>query len=277
MTRQTHESRNVHQQVQDHYGRIARGETGHEPVGGKDEYSRTIGYGEGELDAAPDDANLGLGCGNPTALASLRPGDVVLDLGSGAGFDAFLAAQQVGPEGRVIGVDMTEAMLERARRNAAATGVQNVEFRRGFIEKLPVEDASVDVVISNCVINLSPDKPAVFREAFRVLRPGGRMLISDLVTIRPIPEALKSSVEAYVGCIAGALLRDDYLQAIRDAGFQPLEVVQESSFGATVRDLFPRLVDEARGLGMDEAAIDEAAGSVVSLKVAGTKPDGTCR
>ncbi|MGH0034516.1 MAG: arsenite methyltransferase [Myxococcota bacterium] len=266
------DSPDVHEQVRDHYGRIARGEGEHAPLGGSDEYGRSIGYEEEQLEAVPDGANLGLGCGNPTALAALRPGDVVVDLGSGAGFDAFLAAQQVGPTGRVIGVDMTEDMLERARKNAAATGVTNVEFRHGFIEKLPVDDASVDVVISNCVINLSPDKPAVFREAFRVLRPGGRMLISDLVTLRPIPDALKSSVEAYVGCIAGALLRDDYLAAIRGAGFEPVEVVQESSFGATVRDLFPQLIEEARGLGMDEAAIDRAAGSVVSLKVAGTKP-----
>ncbi len=262
----------IHEQVKDHYGAIARGEpSAVKPDGGVDAYGRAQGYSNAELDAAPEGANLGLGCGNPTALASLRPGEVVLDLGSGGGLDAILAARQVGPEGRVIGVDMTEDMIERARKNAATAGLANVEFRHGLIERLPVEDASVDVVISNCVVNLSPDKPAVFREAFRVLRPGGRMLISDLVTTRPIPEALRADVEAYVGCVAGTMLRDEYLDAIRAAGFGPVEVVDEASFGTTVREMFPDLVAKARSLGLDDDAIDDAASSVVSLKISASR------
>lgn len=163
--------------------------------------------------------DVAFGCGNPTAIAALRPGQVVLDLGSGGGIDCFLAAKMVGPKGRVYGVDMTPEMIALARKNAEKVGATNVEFRLGEIEQLPFDDASVDVIISNCVINLSPDKPRVFREAFRVLRPGGRLQVSDIVWTRPVPDEIRRDMEAWAGCIAGALLESEYLDAIRAAGF----------------------------------------------------------
>lgn len=192
--------------------------------------SRTVGYSDDEMNAVPDGANLGLGCGNPVAIASLKEGDIVLDLGSGAGFDAFLAAQKVGKTGRVIGVDMTQEMLDRAGANAKKGGYANVEFRLGEIEKLPIEDNTIDVVISNCVINLSPDKEAVFKEAFRVLKSGGRLMVSDLVLAKDLPKEIKDSVEAYVGCLAGAIKKDEYLRLIKRAGFQNIKVMSESSY-----------------------------------------------
>jgi len=180
------------------------------------------------------EAELGLSCGNPVAFSRLRSGDVVLDLGSGAGKDVFLAAQKVGDAGRVIGVDMTPEMLALARKNAvkffATTGLSNVEFREGPIEELPLQDASVDVVISNCVINLSPDKRQVFREAFRVLRHGGRMIVSDIVLNRPLPESAKNDADLYAACIAGALLREEYLDAIRRAGFARVELLSDHTY-----------------------------------------------
>ncbi len=192
--------------------------------------SKTVGYSDDEMNAVPEGANLGLGCGNPVAIASLREGDVVLDLGSGAGFDAFLAVKRVGKTGRIIGVDMTQEMLERARANAKKSGYDNVEFRLGEIEKLPVENNSIDVIISNCVINLSPDKETVFKEAFRVLKSGGRLMVSDLVLAKDLPEIIKQSVEAYVGCLAGAIKKDEYLKLITMAGFKDVKVVSESSY-----------------------------------------------
>ena len=184
--------------------------------------AQDIGYSEEELAGLPEGANMGLSCGNPTALASLKPGEVVLDLGSGGGFDVFIAARTVGPSGRAIGVDMTAEMVAKARRNAATfqeqTGLANVEFRLGEIEHLPVADASVDVVISNCVINLSPDKPQVWREIARVLKPGGRVSVSDVALLRPLPDAVHESVKALVGCVAGAALVDDTREMIRAAG-----------------------------------------------------------
>ena len=183
------------------------------------------------------EAELGLSCGNPLAFGHINKGDVVLDLGSGAGKDVFLAAQQVGDAGRAIGVDMTPDMLKLARQNAVrffeTTGLANVEFRAGKIEHLPVEDAGVDVVISNCVINLSPDKPQVFREAHRVLKPGGRMIVSDIVLNRPLPDDARHDADLYAACIAGALLRGEYLQAIRAAGFKQVEVLSDPTYSAS--------------------------------------------
>lgn len=192
--------------------------------------SKSVGYSDEEIKTVPEGANLGLGCGNPVAIASLKEGDVVLDLGSGAGFDAFLAAQKVGEGGRVIGVDMTPEMLEKARANAQKGNYKNIEFRLGEIEKLPVEDNSVDVVISNCVINLSPDKESVFEEAFRVLKPGGRLMVSDLVLVKGLPDIIKESVEAYVGCFAGAIMKDEYIGYIKKAGFKKVKIIGQTNY-----------------------------------------------
>lgn len=196
-----------------------------------------IGYTSEQVAAIPAESNLGLGCGSPLARASLREGEVVLDLGSGAGLDVFLAARAVGPKGRAIGVDMTPAMLERARAAAATHGITNAEFRLGEIEHLPVPDESVDLVISNCVVNLSPDKARVFREAHRALRPGGRMVVSDLVLDRPLSPELERSIDLYVGCVAGAALREDYLRLMRDAGFGDVEILHESGYDPGVSQL----------------------------------------
>ena len=184
-----------------------------------------IGYRPEEAAAVPEGANLSLGCGNPLALADLAPGETVLDLGSGAGFDAFLAAARVGPQGRVIGVDMTPEMIRKARANAAKSGYANVEFREGDIEDLPVDDASVDLVISNCVLNLTPDKAKAFREIARVLKPGGRIAISDIVLEKPLPEKLRGDADAYCSCVSGAIERKEYLRKLRAAGLTAVRVV----------------------------------------------------
>ncbi|MFI5386384.1 MAG: arsenite methyltransferase [Fimbriimonadales bacterium] len=183
-----------------------------------------FGYSEADLAALPEGANLGLSCGNPQAVAALKSGEVVLDLGSGAGFDCLIAARKVGPTGRVIGVDMTDAMLEKARSNGAKTGLTNVEFRKGEIEALPVEDTSVDVVISNCVLNLVPDKDRAFREIYRVLKPGGRLAVSDMAWAVEPPAEVRSNLEALVGCIGGALVLADYVERLKRAGFDRVEV-----------------------------------------------------
>jgi len=237
------------------------------------EIGRKIGYAESDLSAVPEGANLGLGCGNPIALASLREGETVLDLGSGAGFDCFLAAGRVGPTGKVIGVDMTPEMVERARENARKDGVDNIEFRLGDIEHLPVEDGSVDVIISNCVINLAPDKGRVFREAFRVLKPGGRLMVSDIVLTKPLPEFVKKSVAAYVGCVAGATLREDYLEAMRQAGFVDVTVQSEAPFPVDCVTTDPMLSSLAESLHLSmEGLARQAAETVVSVRVSGFKP-----
>jgi ubiquinone/menaquinone biosynthesis C-methylase UbiE len=237
------------------------------PITAPAKQSRELGYTEQELAAVPDGSNLGLGCGNPLAFAALEPGDVVVDLGSGAGFDCFLAARKVGETGRVIGVDMTHEMLDRARRNAADDGFTNVEFRLGEIENLPVADRTADMVISNCVINLSTDKPRVFGEALRVLKPGGRLMVSDLVLAKPLPESVRRSVEAYVGCIAGAMLKDDYLAAIRGAGFEGVEILAESVYpiGSSNPDASELAVLGAEGISPEDLRV--TAESVVSVKV----------
>lgn len=199
---------------------------------GSKDISKAVGYAEEEVTTVPEGANLGLGCGNPVAIAALKEGETVLDLGAGAGFDAFLAAAKVGKSGKVIGVDMTPEMLRKARANAKKGNYANVEFRLGEIEKLPVEDNSVDVIISNCVINLSPEKQRVFKEAYRVLKPGGRLMVSDLVITKDLPDRLKNSVEAYVGCLAGAIKKDEYLGFIKNAGFQDVKMVSKSNYPA---------------------------------------------
>jgi SAM-dependent methyltransferase len=195
-----------------------------------DIYSRSLGYTEEELKLVPEGANLGLGCGNPTGNADIKEGEVVLDLGSGAGFDCFLAANKVGKSGKVIGVDMTPSMIDKARENAIKGNYENVEFRLGEIENLPVADNTVDLIISNCVINLSPDKMRVYQEGFRVLKPGGRFIVSDIVLSQELPDSIKENVAAYTGCVSGAMLKDDYLKTIEEAGFKEKEILEEKSF-----------------------------------------------
>ena len=259
-------SGDVRSVVREKYGAVAEGKTGvagccSGPAEAASALSQ-IGYDAEDAAAIPEGANLGLGCGNPVALADLRAGETVLDLGSGAGIDCFLAARRVGPTGRAIGVDMTPSMLERARATAEREGFANVEFRLGEIEHLPVADASVDAIVSNCVVNLSPDKPQVFREALRVLKPGGRLLVSDLVLLRPIPESARRDVALYVGCVAGAALREDYLRTIREAGFESVEVVSEGSY---------TVGQDSLAEGSPER---EAFSAVSSVKVRAVKPAG---
>jgi arsenite methyltransferase len=240
-------------------------------AGSARDISRGIGYSDAEIDSVPRGANLGLGCGNPLALASLREGEVVLDLGSGAGFDCFLAASRVGCKGRVIGVDMTPEMLERARENTRAGGYQNVEFRLGEIENLPVADNIVDLVMSNCVINLSPDKGRVFEEAYRVLKPGGRLMVSDIVLLEELPPSVQESVSAYVGCLAGAALKGKYLGAIKKAGFKSVKVIEETGFGAEfiASDELAKDVLESENVSLHD--LEKVGRAVRSVKVSAIK------
>lgn len=230
-------------QVRQEYAGAARGESGGCRPGccggnGADA-SRKIGYSEEELTAAPDGANLGLGCGNPQAVAALRLGETVLDAGAGAGFDCFLAARQVGPTGRVIGVDMVVEMLTNARANAAKVGATNVEFRLGEIERLPVADGVIDVVLSNCVVNLSPDKEAVFREVFRVLKPGGRLAIADVVAIEPIPSSMLDHPRARASCVAGAVSAEELNELLAAAGFEAIRISVRNDSHTFIRDWLP--------------------------------------
>jgi arsenite methyltransferase len=242
-----------------------------------DALAKHIGYTEQELAALPGGANIGLSCGNPGAIAALKPGEVLLDLGSGAGFDAFVAAPKVGPTGRVIGVDMTAEMLARARSNIATyrkrTGLDNVEFRLGEIEHLPVADASVDVIISNCVINLSPDKPQVWREMARVLKPGGRVAVSDLALLQPLPPPVVEMVEALVGCVAGAVLVSETERMAREAGLAEVRLNPKPGYVAAMTDwqdpLYQKIVAHLpAGSGPGDY--------ITSLEVTAVKPARKC-
>jgi SAM-dependent methyltransferase len=251
------------------------GDTGTSRCGGNgaEVISKEIGYSKDDLSSVPDGANLGLGCGNPIALASLKEGETVIDLGSGAGFDCFLASPKVGKSGKVIGVDMTFEMIEKARQNAKSGSYENVEFRLSEIENLPVADNTGDIIISNCVINLSPAKDQVFAEAFRVLKPGGRMMISDLVLNKELPDEIRNSVNAYVGCIAGAALKDEYLSLIKEAGFENVEIVQESYYPVELDQtdpLFEMLGDELKMTR--EEFVKVASETVASVKISAQKP-----
>ena len=242
------------------------------PASSAENISTKIGYSQEELKRVPEGANLGLGCGNPIALASLKEDETVLDLGSGAGLDCFLAAKKVGAKGKVIGVDMTPEMIDKARGNAQKEGYENVEFRLGEIENLPVSNESVDIVISNCVINLSPDKRRVFDETFRVLRSGGRLMVSDIVLLKELPDFIKNSPEAYVGCISGAMMKDEYLGAIKAAGFQEVRIVGETSFPlecVTDSAVAKEAIEDA-GLSRDE--LKDAVDSIASIQVYAEKP-----
>ncbi len=276
----------LRQKVREGYGQIAQSggsccsstQTGcGSKVGDSEQLAQQIGYAAEELVALPEGANMGLSCGNPTALASLKLGETVLDLGAGGGFDVFIAGRKVGPTGRAIGVDMTPEMLAKARRNIAAyrqsNGLDNVEFRFGEIEHLPVGDASVDVVISNCVINLSPDKPQVWREIARVLKPGGRVAVSDLALLQPLPEPLLKMVEALVGCIAGAVLASETERMAREAGLTDIRLNPRSDYlkaKSDWHDPLYRKIAEHLPPGTD------AGDFITSLEVQARKPSGAC-
>lgn len=240
-----------------------------------EDISKEIGYSEEDIKIVPEGANLGLGCGNPVAIASLKEGEIVLDLGSGAGFDCFLAADKVGKSGRVIGVDMTPEMIEKARRNARKGNYENVEFRLGEIENLPAADNSVDVIISNCVINLSPDKQRVFKEAFRVLKAGGRLMLSDIVLLKELPDFIKNSVSAYIGCLSGAIMRDEYIGTIKAAGFDEVRIMEENHFPIECMANDPTARAIIEDLKMPLEKTKEVANSVVSINVYGVKPNET--
>ena len=217
-------SADIVEKVQSRYAEFASSNLSSDHSGVK-AIAQAFGYSPEELAAIPAEANMGLSCGNPTAFARLRPGETVVDLGCGGGLDVLLAAPKVGPTGRAIGIDMTPEMIDRARRNAAKQGLPNVEFHLATIDRLPLTDASADCVISNCVINLAPDKPAVFREIFRVLKPGGRVAVSDIALKKPLPAEVARDVMAYVGCVAGAILIEDYERQLKEAGFEAVQII----------------------------------------------------
>ena len=262
------------EQVRSRYGKIATGEIsgcGCSCGGaGETAVATEIGYSAADLAALPGEANLGLGCGAPLAHLRLAPGETVLDLGSGAGIDAFLAARAVGPAGRVVGVDMTPEMLSRARVAAERHGFANVEFREGRLEALPVADASIDAVTSNCVINLVPDKSAVFREVARVLKPGGRLVVSDIVLERPLPEALAADLLAWVGCVAGAELRADYFGRLEAAGLAGVEVLTDVDYAVSLAQAAPE--EAAALLGRSGLTVADIAGRVRSITYRAVKP-----
>lgn len=272
------ESEKIVEQVRERYAKIAQGEmpsccgTSVSACGGGDQavVAQSVGYSAGELEALPEGANLGVGCGAPIGHLELQPGETVIDLGSGAGVDVFLAARQVGASGRAIGIDMTPAMLEKARANASRLGLGNAEFREGRLEALPVPDAWADAVTSNCVINLVPDKPAVFREVARVLKPGGRLVVSDIVLDGRLPEAVERDVYAYVGCIAGAMERGSYFEKLAQAGLSEIEVLKDIDYLAAMADAAP---EEVRALlARVGVAHADVAGKVRSVTYRATKP-----
>ena len=275
----TMKEKEIKRAVKEGYARIAKQATSYyssqEGSGYFDnleDICKRIGYSEEDISAAPPESNLGLGCGNPVALAAIKEGERVLDMGSGAGFDCFLASSLVGPSGQVIGVDITSEMVDKARANAKKGGYENIDFRQGDLENMPVADSYVDVVISNCVINLVPNKRLVFKEAFRVLKPGGRLAISDVVLTRELPDFVKNSTKAYIGCLAGAIMKQEYLQIIGNVGFSDISVAAESSFPVQ------SLLCESRGssaIEMPQFSPEqqkEIAESVLSIKVNARKP-----
>lgn len=275
---------NIKKAVRENYAKVASGSSSSccsAPVASSSccgqvdlakEISSNIGYSQEDLDKVPEGSNLGLGCGNPIAMASLAKGEVVLDLGSGAGFDCFLAAEKVGPEGKVIGIDMTPEMLEKARENARKGNFSNVEFRLGEIENLPAADGTIDVIISNCVINLAPDKDRVFSEAYRVLKQGGRIMVSDIVLTKELPNVIKNNMSAYVGCISGAIIKDDYLNAIKKAGFTDVKIIDAVNFPLNYIVSDNTAVIVKNNLGLSDNQVKDLTDSILSIKVYALKP-----
>jgi SAM-dependent methyltransferase len=234
---------------------------------------KKIGYSEEELKNVPEDANLGIGCGNPTALASIKKGETILDLGSGAGFDCFLASRETGETGKVIGVDITPEMVAQAKKNAEKGNYKNVEFKVGEIENLPIENDSVDLIISNCVINLSNQKERVFEEAFRVAKPGGRIMISDIILLNDLPEYVKNSVEGHIACLAGAVRKEDYIDAITKAGFENISIDKEAPFPIELMLNDPIAEKIVRDNNLAEKEIRDIANSIASITISAKKPN----
>ena len=264
----------VRKMVRKGYGKIAKQQSSCGcGCGSATNVSEQIGYSKSELESVPQGADLNLGCGNPVALASLKPGETVIDLGSGGGLDCFLAAKKVGEKGMVIGIDMTPEMLDRARVNLSKSTYKNVEFRLGEIENLPVADRTADVIISNCVINLSPNKARVFNEAFRVLKPKGRLMISDMVLLNDIPKAILDNVSAYIGCISGAEKKTKYIDLIEQAGFKDVQVVEETTMPIEALVSEETANQVLKELKMTKEKALELLGAAVSIKVSATKPN----
>lgn len=269
----------IKQLVKEGYGKVATknhsccdlGSVHTQKIDFAEKISKKIGYTDEDIGSVPEESNLGLGCGNPIALASLKEGDIVLDLGSGAGFDCFLASNKVGSTGKVIGVDMTPEMIEKARGNAKKGNYENVEFRLGEIENLPVEDNSVDVIISNCVVNLSPDKRMVFKESFRVLKPGGSLMVSDIVLLKDLPDFIMNSEHAYINCIAGAVQKNEYIGAIKEAGFSEVKIIDEVSlpFESMGNDPGAKAIIEDLNIPVEK--LEGIVNAVVSIKAYGKK------
>ncbi|MEO0263583.1 MAG: arsenite methyltransferase [candidate division WOR-3 bacterium] len=267
-------SKDIRKIVKENYSKIAKEESSCCSLSScccsvtpAEEVSKRIGYREEELKAVPEGANLGLGCGNPTFFSSLKEGEIVLDLGCGAGFDCFLASKKVGKKGKVIGVDMTEEMIKKARENAKKGGFENVEFKLGEIEDLPLPDGSVDVIISNCVINLSPYKERVFKEAYRVLKDGGRMVISDIVILKELPEVIKNSDIAYTGCVSGAMMKDDYIKTIEKANFKEIKIISEKTFSLDC------IISEPGLMKLDEKERKDLENNILSITLMAKKFD----
>jgi SAM-dependent methyltransferase len=274
--------KDVRNAIRDRYGGIAAGGSCCGPVNTNGccssadtvddrSMSDVIGYSPEDRASVPQGADLGLGCGNPLAFTMLKDGDTVLDLGSGGGFDCFLAAKHVGNSGHVIGVDMTPAMVESARENAKKGAYSNVEFRLGEIENLPVADSSVNLIVSNCVINLSLDKTRVFREAYRALKPGGKLIVSDIVLMGKLPLRIQQSIDAYIGCISGAIQRDDYLRIIEDAGFSDVQVLTQKSFGADVLLCDPAAQSLQEEWNISDKVAEESAKKIISITITAIK------
>jgi SAM-dependent methyltransferase len=271
-------NKEIKKKVRQGYGKIAR-EGGSccpdqsccSPDLKAEDISRDIGYEEEEMGSVPEGSNLGLGCGNPTATASIKKGETIIDLGSGAGFDSFLAANATGNKGKVIGIDMTPDMIKKARENAEKGGYKNVEFIQAEIEDIPLPDDTADIIISNCVINLSPEKKKVFSEAYRILKPGGRVMVSDIVLKKDLPQSILGSIEAYIGCISGAEKMEDYLGYIKDAGFDDVKILDETVFSLdniNKSEVFSEII---KGLDISQKDMEDAQESILSIKVSAIK------
>jgi arsenite methyltransferase len=264
----------IRKMVREGYGQIAKADPNCGcGCGCTNTTSQQIGYTKEELKTVPQGADLNLGCGNPVALASLKPGETVIDLGSGGGLDCFLSANKVGEKGKIIGVDMTPEMLDKARTNLQKSKHKNIEFRLGEIENLPIADNTADLIISNCVINLSPNKQRVFQEAYRVLKPNGRLMISDMVLLKSLPKEIMKNIQAYIGCVSGAEKKTDYLNLIKQAGFEKIQVIDEKQYPFEVMLSDATAKQIMKELNITQQKAMELFSNAVSIKVSAIKPN----